>query len=286
MVARDFPSIVSVMFSFVGTFSLTFGIYLATLAVIIAVGTALESHRPAEAAQPLAERRREWAIVAMNGAIRSAVGPSMALAATTLAEGGQWAPIHLRDHGWWFLPSLIIWMVVFDGMGYWVHRAAHQFRLLWALHSLHHSAVAVNTTTAQRHTWIENLIQMIIPWPLAAVLIDVPPSIILVSGLLTQFLVIIMHANVSWNFGQFWWLIASPAFHRLHHSRLLEHRDRNFAVFPVWDIIFGTVRRPNPATVTVTGLDDGDRPLTFAEALIWSWREWFRRDSKNRKSFP
>jgi sterol desaturase/sphingolipid hydroxylase (fatty acid hydroxylase superfamily) len=124
----------------------------------------------------------------------------------------------------------------------------------------------VNTTTAQRHTWIENLIQIPIPWPLAALMIDVPSDIILAGGVVTQLLVIMMHANVRWDFGRLWWLIASPAFHRLHHSRLLEHRDRNFAVFPIWDLLFGTALRPT-TMVIVTGLDTGDRPLTFLEGL-------------------
>ncbi|MBK8742853.1 MAG: hypothetical protein IPM02_26780 [Betaproteobacteria bacterium] len=39
--------------------------------------------------------------------------------------------------------------------------------------------------------------------------------------------------------------MTSPAAHRIHHSIEQPHRDRNFAaLFPVWDVLFGTYVRP------------------------------------------
>ena len=35
--------------------------------------------------------------------------------------------------------SLLIYLVLFDFVGYWVHRAQHQFQWWWALHAVHHS---------------------------------------------------------------------------------------------------------------------------------------------------
>src|SRR5437870_2284810 len=42
-----------------------------------------------------------------------------------------------------------------DGGEYLFHRAQHRIPLLWAMHSLHHSDPAVNTSTAPRHFWGE-----------------------------------------------------------------------------------------------------------------------------------
>ena len=37
------------------------------------------------------------------------------------------------------------------------------------------------------------------------------------------------------------WVLASPAFHRVHHSPDPRLYDTNFAgTFPVWDLLFGT----------------------------------------------
>ena len=44
------------------------------------------------------------------------------------------------------------------------------------------------------------------------------------------------------------YVIATPTLHRIHHSTWQRETDSNFsAVFPVWDIIFGTFR-PTPRT--------------------------------------
>lgn len=258
-------------------FIIAFGTYLIVLAFIIAIGKLLESTKARVELQALSVRRREWFIVAFNGAIRSALGPTMAIGTgAILATGNQWSLLQMRSDGLWLAFSVILWFLIYDGIGYGLHRFSHYWRPLWALHSLHHSATAVNTTTAQRHTWFESLFQTFLPWPVAAFVISVPADVILIVGLITQIIVLIEHANVKWDWGRYWWLVASPAYHRIHHSRQIEHRDTNFAVFPIWDIIFGTCIRPTPGLVPATGLDDGDHPRSVMEALIWPWRHRLR----------
>jgi sterol desaturase/sphingolipid hydroxylase (fatty acid hydroxylase superfamily) len=58
-------------------------------------------------------------------------------------------------------------------------------------------------------------------------------------------LAIVVHANVDWDWGPLRSVIASPRFHRWHHTDETEARDKNFAgFFPVWDILFGTYYMP------------------------------------------
>jgi sterol desaturase/sphingolipid hydroxylase (fatty acid hydroxylase superfamily) len=66
--------------------------------------------------------------------------------------------LHLRSDGWWFLFSLIVLIMVIDLWSYLVHRASHKFPVLWAMHSLHHSAEALSAITGARHFWLEELL--------------------------------------------------------------------------------------------------------------------------------
>ena len=53
------------------------------------------------------------------------------------------------------------------------------------------------------------------------------------------------HANLDWTFGPLRYAIASPVFHRWHHSADAASRETNYApMFPVWDLMFGTFYMP------------------------------------------
>ena len=53
------------------------------------------------------------------------------------------------------------------------------------------------------------------------------------------------HANLDWTFGPLRYVIASPVFHRWHHSADAASRETNYApMFPVWDLMFGTFHMP------------------------------------------
>ena len=66
---------------------------------------------------------------------------------------GMWVWQHrLFDLGWhwgWF----VIAFVADDFAYYWVHRAGHRIRFMWASHVIHHSSQHYNLSTALRQTW-------------------------------------------------------------------------------------------------------------------------------------
>jgi sterol desaturase/sphingolipid hydroxylase (fatty acid hydroxylase superfamily) len=65
------------------------------------------------------------------------------------------------------------------------------------------------------------------------------------SAPVLTFYAIFLHANVNWDFGSLRTIIATPVFHRWHHSRDREALDKNFAgLLPLWDILFGTYYMP------------------------------------------
>jgi len=51
--------------------------------------------------------------------------------------------------------------------------------------------------------------------------------------------------QVDWDWGPLRAAIASPSFHRWHHTDETQARDKNFAgLLPLWDILFGTYYMP------------------------------------------
>ncbi|HEY2708101.1 MAG TPA: sterol desaturase family protein [Caulobacteraceae bacterium] len=69
------------------------------------------------------------------------------------------------------------------------------------------------------------------------------------------------HANLNWTFGPLRYLVASPVFHRWHHSADPACQNTNFApMFPVWDLMFGTFHMPKgelPQTFGAVGVPEG-----------------------------
>ena len=136
----------------------------------------------------------------------------------------------------------IVYLVLFDGVQYLVHRLQHGIPWWWALHSLHHSQRQLNCWSNDRDSYLDDFLEAMIVAG-AALLIGVAPVdyalLTLISALLENF----SHANVRLRFGPVLdKLLVSPHFHRLHHMRVDPDRpgmhNCNFAfVFPLWDLL-------------------------------------------------
>lgn len=187
--------------------------------------------------------------------------------------------IQLSEQGWWYVPSFVFYVMVFDFYGYLTHRLQHKIPFLWSMHSLHHSANAMSVTTGARHFWAETVVGAVLFAPFFGLLFRVPGDIILPVTLLNFFIGAVSHFDVPIRWGKAHLLLNNPQWHRVHHSKLPEHRDKNFAnFFPVFDLIFGTAWIPQLYEFPDTGLDDGDKPRTVLEGMIWPlrhiWRRW------------
>jgi hypothetical protein len=65
-----------------------------------------------------------------------------------------------------------------------------------------------------------------------------------------------IHANLKINLGWLGWLLASPQFHRVHHSADAAHRDKNFGrTLSIFDHLFGTAY-PSRHVYPETGIAD------------------------------
>jgi sterol desaturase/sphingolipid hydroxylase (fatty acid hydroxylase superfamily) len=167
------------------------------------------------------------------------------------------------------------WLAFRDFFYYWLHRFQHRSKWLWAEHALHHSEEHLNITTSVRHHWLEmplNTIFVLAPF----MYLFRPPllTIPLVSFFISM-IGVLTHSNVKIGLGRFGWLIANPQNHRIHHSRLPEHLDKNFAqFFPIWDVLFGTYYAPRPDEYPPTGLSSGEQVTTLRKSLLLPFIEW------------
>jgi sterol desaturase/sphingolipid hydroxylase (fatty acid hydroxylase superfamily) len=169
------------------------------------------------------------------------------------------------------LLQLIELLLLADLVGYWSHRAFHR-RPLWRIHAVHHSSTDLDWLAASRVHPLNEIITrsvQVIPFLLLGFRGDVVAGLV---PLLTLY-AIFLHANVTWDFGPFRYLMASPAFHRWHHTSEEEGLDHNFAgMFPWLDLLFGTLYLPTGRRPMTFGVAGEAVPGTFMGQLLYPLR--------------
>lgn len=143
--------------------------------------------------------------------------------------------------------QVVLVFVLADFFGYWQHRLFHR-GWFWKLHAVHHSSRALTWISAVReHPLNDALAKVMSVVPLF--IIGFRPGVVAAYVPLLTLYALLLHANVSWSYGPLRYVLASPAFHRWHHTAEDEGLDRNFAgLFPIWDLLFGTFHMPRTAT--------------------------------------
>lgn len=243
---------------------------------IIFIGLLLERANPVQM-QPLKAVRFNMiytVIYLLAQAILIPLASSLTVLAVNASGGGL---IILPTTGWGLLFGFLLYALTLDFMEYLFHRVQHQVPALWAMHSLHHSDPALNASTTNRHYWAEHSIKMVTVFLFTGMLFK---SNVLIVGMYTALSIYnyFLHMNIRVGFGRWSMLMNSPQYHRLHHSALPEHHNCNFAaLFPIFDVIFGTYRAPGKAEYPATGLDSGERPSGLIEAIFWPVRSLLRR---------
>jgi sterol desaturase/sphingolipid hydroxylase (fatty acid hydroxylase superfamily) len=134
-------------------------------------------------------------------------------------------------------------LVLADVAGYWMHRAMHRVPVLWRLHAVHHAPTELHWFEAWRQHPVDFLMHGIavgLPGALLGASLAELASEVLIRKVFTAFL----HANVRWRFGPLEWVLATPFFHRVHHSADPRDYGTNFAGTFAWvDVLFRTHRR-------------------------------------------
>ncbi len=135
-----------------------------------------------------------------------------------------------------------------DVFGYWAHRAFHKIPALWPYHAVHHSSEHLDWLAAARVHPVDTIVSRLVT-TVPFFFIGISQNVLAPYVLFLALYPIYLHANVPWSYGPFRYLIASPAFHRWHHTSEQERLDKNLAaLFPVIDAVFGTLYFPRRAS--------------------------------------
>ena len=137
----------------------------------------------------------------------------------------------------------MLFLVLADFMMYWLHRMFHGGGF-WKYHAIHHSSEDVDWISAARFHPV-NLLLGTIGVDVVLLMAGISPNVMLWLGPFNIFHSAFVHANLNWTLGPFKYVLATPVFHRWHHTAPEEGGNTNFAgTFPLWDILFGTFRMP------------------------------------------
>ncbi len=139
---------------------------------------------------------------------------------------------------WW---AWILCFVLDDLAYYWVHRAGHRVRWLWAAHVIHHSSQHYNLSTALRQTWTGFFaLGFLFSWPLF--LIGFPPEMVFFCGGLNLIYQFWIHTEAIGKMPRWFEAVMNtPSHHRVHHATNPRYLDSNYAgVFIIWDKMFGS----------------------------------------------
>jgi len=197
-------------------------------------------------------------LVIVLGALGRQVGPRT-------AEG--FGPV-VWQPAWLVLVEMLL---LGDLTGYWTHRWFHR-RRQWKFHAVHHSSTQLDWLSTVRVHPVNDIVSKLAPALLLACL-GFPLKALAGYVPLLTFYAVLLHANVDWSFGPLRLVIASPLFHRWHHTTEEQGLNKNFApLFPFVDLAFGTFYMPAGRRPERFGTSGTQVPDTFLGQLLFPFR--------------
>lgn len=161
------------------------------------------------------------------------------------------AQVHARGDGlfgaldWTPWLEIMLAVLIFDAAIYWQHRLLHAIPLLWPLHRVHHSDVAIDVTTGVRFHPLEIGLSMLIKLGLVVAL-GAHPAAVVIFELLLSAASLFTHADFAFPprvERMLRAVIVTPSMHRIHHSVRREETDSNYGFnLSLWDRVFGSYR--------------------------------------------
>lgn len=232
--------------------------------------TVLEFWIPAEPGQGLRGRGRNLVYLALYKVL------GLASVAAWYAFGPVLEFPSRHPEGFERVLLVVANLACIDFLYYWYHRAQHRFSFLWAIHELHHADAELNATSSYRTYWLEAPVQTVfVMTPTLLLFGGAGPGHALAVLAASLFFLIVAHANLRIPLGALGIGLVGPQVHRIHHSRLPAHRDRNFAqVFPVFDWLFGTYHAPARDEFPPTGAEDLASDASIGRALWRPFEIW------------
>ena len=143
----------------------------------------------------------------------------------------------------WSIPhslwGILLAIFVADFFYYWEHRIAHEVRILWTQHAVHHSSRDYNIITAVRFGPFEGVWALIIHIPM--VLMGFSAEMVIFSSLVVLSYQTWLHTEKVGKLGPLEWVLNTPSHHRVHHGSDDKYLDKNYGgISIIWDRLFGS----------------------------------------------
>jgi len=184
---------------------------------------------------------------------------------------------------WW---SVALVLILADLTYYWEHRIAHEVRLLWTQHAVHHSSRDMNIVTGVRFGPLEGVWSAIAHLPL--VFIGFAPELVFFGIIVVLAYQTWLHTELIGKLGPLEWVLNTPSHHRVHHGCDDKYLDRNYGgMLIVWDRLFGTFQieeetpryglkrdfnSQNPIAVWFSEVPGLVKDLAKSRSLAEAWR--------------
>ena len=184
---------------------------------------------------------------------------------------GGLVPTLLPVRGWplWLQCPLIL--LVQEVMLYAIHRAFHS-RLGWKFHAVHHSPAVLDWMSTMRTHPVNYVLEFTLA-DVVVLLLGFAPEALAILAVFNTIYSAMVHANLNWTFGPLRYVLASPVFHRWHHTTQEAGLDKNFAsTLPVLDLLFGTYYMPAGERPERYGTGEADFPEDFLGQLLYPFR--------------
>ena len=185
--------------------------------------------------------------------------------------------------------SLVVTLAVRGFISFFTHYLMHMVPLFWRLHRVHHLDTELDVTTTVRFHPLEFFVQVIPAVPIV-IAFGLTPWVLILYEVLDVIVTLWTHSNTRLPAGVervLRYVLVTPDVHRIHHSAWKPETNSNYgAVFPWWDLIFGTFRAtPRDGHEHMRlGLDDvrgraAQRPLWLLGSILFrSLSDRMKRD--------
>lgn len=192
------------------------------------------------------DRRVRWPanyLLTLVNVLSLGLLPISFIGAAAWAEGRGWGLLHRFP-----LPLavvIVLNLLARAFISFFTHYLMHRVPALWRVHRVHHLDTELDVSTTVRFHPLEFFLGLIPGVPIV-VAFGLSAWLLMVYEVLDAGVNLWTHSNVRVPRRLdriLRYVIVTPDLHRVHHSTRKTETNSNFgAVFPVWDLVFGTFR--------------------------------------------
>lgn len=184
----------------------------------------------------------------------------------------------------WFVYAYLVWEL----SHFVYHWTCHKVRLLWILHAPHHAPQRMNLSVIFTAFFLQGTYATFVRTAICS-LLGVPIELLILCMVIDGCWGALIHFSEDlWPSGKFGFfidrLILTPSDHRVHHASNAEYLDMNYCnTLPIWDKVFGTLRREMPGLKPQYGLNRPQKLNSFVDMYFGEigllWRDIKAADS-------